>query len=145
MFNLNDQKLGESCLESKTQQGVVSTDSGYCKAVQVLPARARCPAAKTPGGKRAEEACTPRMRPCRNVQSDSPGGAEPSPPRAGEAPGGAGIRGHLHLLQWKRAGGGPNGGRSMAWRQLKVSTAGAANVAAWKITGGKPGEGRMKG
>lgn len=91
MFNLNDQKLGESCLESKTQQGVVSTDSGYCKAVQVLPARARGPAAKTPGGKRAEEACTPRMRPCRNVQSDSPGGAEPSPPRAGEAPGGRGL------------------------------------------------------
>ena len=26
-----------------------------------------------------------------------------------------------------------------------MSTAGAANVAAWKSTGGKPGEGRMKG
>ena len=85
------------------------------------------------------------MRRRMNVQSDSPSGAEPSPPRAGEAPGGAGIRGQLHLLQWKRVRGGPRGGRSMAWRQLKVSTAGAANVAAWKSTGGKPGEGRMKG
>uniref|UniRef100_A0A4W2E2R3 Dihydroorotate dehydrogenase (quinone), mitochondrial n=1 Tax=Bos indicus x Bos taurus TaxID=30522 RepID=A0A4W2E2R3_BOBOX len=59
------------------------------------------------------------MRRRMNVQSDSPSGAEPSPPRAGEAPGGAGIRGQLHLLQWKRVRGGPRGGRSMAWRQLK--------------------------